>query len=102
MKNNSLIKPFLYVGICIALLMLALLFFNLIKEYLHENAQFNIKKVVVTNKGAASESEIMKAANIPLGVNILNIDLDKVKVAVEAHPWVKAASISRALPDTIL
>ena len=44
---------------------------------------------------------VIQQAQIPSGVNILSLDLDKIRHRLSSHPWIASAVISREIPDRI-
>jgi cell division septal protein FtsQ len=65
------------------------------KGWLLETDLFAIETVDVTGVTRAEEEAILSLANVQAGQNLLAIDTDEVARAVERHPWVKAARVSR-------
>jgi hypothetical protein len=65
------------------------------------SARFAIQDVVVTGHTRASADSIAKLSGATLGTNIFDVDLLRMKRAVEAHPWVKSARVERNFPSSV-
>lgn len=63
---------------------------------------FNIKSVSADDGFNITSGEILEKANIKLGENIFRINDTKIKKSIESLPYVKKASIYRALPNRII
>lgn len=64
-------------------------------------AGFVVARVYGEGRALADETELLKALEPSYGRPILEVDLLAVKDRVESVPWVRSASVSRQLPDTI-
>ncbi len=65
------------------------------------SARFAIQSVVVTGHVRATADSIAKLSGAEPGTNIFALDLDRMKRAVEAHPWVRSAIVTRSFPRTV-
>lgn len=63
--------------------------------------RLDIKSINVSSMDKVSAEEIKRLSNIEEGQNILSVDLDLGARAIEAHPWIETASITRNIPETI-
>ncbi|MDM8549917.1 FtsQ-type POTRA domain-containing protein [Desulfobacterales bacterium HSG2] len=63
---------------------------------------FGAKYIAIKGICKLSEQEVMKRAQIRLGVNILSVNLSKAEKKLESHPWIAEADIRRGLPSNIL
>jgi cell division septal protein FtsQ len=63
--------------------------------------RFAIEEVVVTGHVRASADAIAKLSGANPGTNIFSVDAERMKRAVEAHPWVKSAQVARSFPRTV-
>lgn len=67
-----------------------------------QSSVFAIKEVKITGLETLQDSEIRKMAGINLGVNTFKLNLNVVKSRVGIQPMVKAVTVKRSLPDTIV
>ena len=63
---------------------------------------FRVKEVMVSGRQQTEREILVKALNVARGAPILAFDIADAKRRVEALPWVRASTIERMLPDTIL
>ena len=61
----------------------------------------NVTSVQVSGCEVLDPQTVIQQAQIPSGVNILSLDLDRVRQRVTNHPWIDSAVISREIPDRI-
>jgi len=64
-------------------------------------AGFEIRRVTVKGRGETAPEEIDGAIGPILGQSILHFSPDAARARIEELGWVRAASVSRLLPDTI-
>jgi cell division protein FtsQ len=62
---------------------------------------FAVKKVTLKGRHQAALDDIDAALGPLVGTSILHVDVDAARARVEALGWVKAAAVSRLLPDRI-
>ena len=60
-----------------------------------------LKPVTVSGRRETDRKDLIKALRVDLGDPIFNIDVDAARERIESLGWVKTASISRKLPNTI-
>ena len=63
---------------------------------------FRVNEVMVSGRQQTEREILVKAINVARGAPILAFDIADAKRRVEALPWVRASTIERMLPDTIL
>ena len=63
---------------------------------------FRVRSVIVTGVGHLTRSVVKARLGLKSSDNLLAIDLDVLREKIESHPWVRSASLSRDLPDTLL
>lgn len=63
---------------------------------------FRVNEVMVSGRQQTEREILVKALNVTRGAPILAFDIADAKRRVEALPWVRASTIERMLPDTIL
>ena len=64
-------------------------------------AGFEVKRVMLAGGHDTSHAEILEALGPLIGTSLLHVDIDAARGRVENLGWVKHASVSRLLPDTI-
>lgn len=62
---------------------------------------FEIRKVTLMGRDRAAREEIETALGPLVGESILHLDLSEARARVEEIGWVRAAAVSRLLPDTV-
>jgi cell division septal protein FtsQ len=62
---------------------------------------FQLEEVDVRGLDHIDERLLLEQAGLSVGMNIFDVDLERVQAAVEAHAWVDSAEIERRLPDHI-
>jgi len=67
-----------------------------------ETMGFRVNEVMVSGRQQTEREILVKALNVARGAPILAFDIADAKRRVEALPWVRASTIERMLPDTIL
>lgn len=67
-----------------------------------QSSVFAIKEVKITGLETLQDSEIRKMAGINLGINTFKLSLNVVESRVEIQPMVKAVTVRRSYPDTIV
>ncbi|NQV46903.1 MAG: FtsQ-type POTRA domain-containing protein [Rhodospirillaceae bacterium] len=63
---------------------------------------FTVEDVLVVGRSQTTRADLLKAVRLARGAPILAYDLEAARQRVEVLPWVRAASVERMLPDTIL
>lgn len=63
---------------------------------------FRVQEVMVSGRQQTNRDVLIKALNVSRGAPILAFDILDAKQRLEALPWVRASTIERMLPDTIL
>lgn len=64
-------------------------------------AGLRLDRLLVEGRGHTAAADILAAIDVERGAPILSIDLDTVRDALEALPWIAQATVERRLPDTI-
>ncbi|NNE92732.1 MAG: FtsQ-type POTRA domain-containing protein, partial [Verrucomicrobiales bacterium] len=67
-----------------------------------ENSEFRLNRLAVVTDGALTESDIVRAARIRLGMNLMEINLVSVKERILELPMVETAAVTRELPDRLI
>lgn len=63
---------------------------------------FNVRNIEVRSTRRAPTDQIRRLVDPVKGKNILTVELEALRRAVVAHPWVRDARVERELPDTIV
>jgi cell division protein FtsQ len=63
---------------------------------------FSLREVRFSGLSHATEAELLGRSGLRPGANLMAVDLAAAARAMEAHPWVLSARLSRSLPGTIL
>jgi cell division protein FtsQ len=65
-------------------------------------AGFKVNDILVTGRAQTSAAELLAQLSIKKDMPIFGVDIAAAQKSLAALPWVKDASISRRLPDTIV
>ncbi len=71
------------------------------QQIFFENSEFKLNRLAVETGGALTESDIVAAARIQLGMNLMEIDLVDVQNRITDLPLVTKATVNRELPDRL-
>lgn len=63
---------------------------------------FNLQHVDVTGNRRLSRDEVVEAAEIEAGTNLLTVDLGAVTARLNRHPWIRSASAYRRFPGRLI
>ncbi len=63
---------------------------------------FALKALVVRGAHHATEAEVARLGHLPMGVNLLSLDVDAVERALSTHPWVRQVRVHRELPSRVV
>lgn len=63
---------------------------------------FKVQEVMVSGRQQTDRDVLIKTLNVSRGAPILAFDILEAKKRIETLPWVRASTIERMLPDTIL
>jgi len=63
---------------------------------------FAVREVRFTGLAHAGQAELLARSGLHPGANLLRVDLAAAARAMETHPWVVSARLSRNLPGTVL
>jgi len=70
-------------------------------KFILTSPNFYINRVVVSGLQHVDRDDFEEFINIPPNTNIFTISIEALRKKAESHPWIKRASVSRKLPDTI-
>jgi len=98
METLDLTLKFIFV---IVLIMLTVLFFIFIHDYVIQSPYFSINNISIHGLTHLTKSQALGQAGLKPGDTLLNINAFKIKKRLVAHPWIKSARIKRKLPHTL-
>jgi cell division septal protein FtsQ len=84
-------------GLIVSALTVCLLSWGLLRSSL-----FLVKQVEVDASERPGPGEIRSMSGILPGTNLLRLDTEEVSRRVEAHPWIRHATVVKRLPDQVL
>lgn len=62
---------------------------------------FRIESLILPHAHHVTEAQLRKATASAMGVNLLRVDLDAIKLKVAAIPYVRSARVYRRFPDAL-
>jgi len=71
-------------------------------NWITHSPRLAIREIVVRSGQRVSEGEVRRLANLAVGDNIIAFRLRPTVEAIELHPWVKRAAVTRELPDRVV
>lgn len=72
-----------------------------LQKWARHSSQFALKTIAVKGASRATSSEIVKLSGLSMGLNMFEMDVVASEAAIEAHPWVKKAKVSRRFPSHV-
>lgn len=63
---------------------------------------FDVDRVVVQGVDPDRAESVKRAVDVRTGSALATVDLDRVRAATEAEPWIDTAEVSRSWPGTVL
>ena len=73
----------------------------LVHKAFYDNPEFMLKHVSVVTDGSLTKQEILKTAQVPASVNLLEIDLLAIDQRLRERSQVKTVRVQRKVPDTL-
>jgi cell division protein FtsQ len=70
-------------------------------RWLTHTPQLGARALEVTGNSHCSRDEVLAAARLTVGSNVLAVDLERAARQIERLPWVARATVTRQLPDTL-
>ncbi len=68
---------------------------------LYRNPDFTLRRFQIEQQGTIGKGELVNAAGVKIGQNLLHLSLDEVAANLQRLPNVAAVRIERRLPDTL-
>ncbi len=72
------------------------------RKVVFDNPKFRLEQIDVDVRGGLPQRDVIRAARLEKGQNLMRIDLRQVKADIEKLPYVAEAQVSRHLPNRIL
>jgi cell division protein FtsQ len=70
-------------------------------RWLTHTPRLGARTLEVTGNSHASREEVLGAAHLTIGSNVLAVDLERAARQIERLPWVARATVTRQLPSTL-
>lgn len=70
-------------------------------RWLTHTPQLGARTIEITGSSRVAREEVLTAARLSLGSNVLAVDLERASRLIERLPWVARATVTRQLPDTL-
>lgn len=71
-------------------------------DYATTSPRFEARALLFEATPHVSDAELRALMGITPGTNILSLEVDGLAAAISEHPWVRRASVTRELPDTLI
>lgn len=63
---------------------------------------FRVEEIMVSGRRQTARPDLLAAVRLSRGAPILAFDVVQARARIEALPWIKAATVERMLPNTVL
>lgn len=70
-------------------------------RWLTHTPRLGARTLEVSGNAHATRDEVLAAAHLAPGTNVLAVDLERAARQIERLPWVARATVTRQLPDTV-
>jgi cell division septal protein FtsQ len=98
METLNLALKFIFT---IVVIMITGLFFIFIHDYVTQTTYFSINEISIHGLTQLTKTEALAQAGLKPGDTLLNINAFKIKKKLVAHPWIKAARVTRRPPHIL-
>lgn len=71
-------------------------------DYATTSPRFEARALIFEPTPHVSDAELRALMGITPGTNILSLEVDGLASKISEHPWVRRASVTRELPDTLI
>ncbi|MGE4423732.1 MAG: cell division protein FtsQ/DivIB [Pseudodesulfovibrio sp.] len=71
-------------------------------RYITAHPYFDLKDIRVAGNDRLSYEDILKTAQVELGLNCLDMNVGEVKNRLDANPWIDSVTVRRELPNRLL
>jgi cell division septal protein FtsQ len=72
------------------------------RRFIFENAYFAVREIQVRGGDKVRGNEIISMAGLRHGMNLWNIDPEKIEKKVSGHPWVRRVLVRREFPRRVV
>jgi len=76
-------------------------FFVLAHDFITQCDYFRADKILVRGAHRLSKQQILEHANIDKGINIISVNLSRIRDTLLAHSWISEAEVRRELPNIV-
>ena len=83
------------------ILLLASFLFIFTYDFITQCSYFKAESLTVTGANRLTEEQVLLQSQITEGINILSVNLSRVRKRLLAHSWIEEAEVSRELPTGI-
>ena len=83
------------------ILLLASLLFIFTYDFITQCDYFKAESLTVTGANRLTDEQVLLQSQITEGINILSVNLSRVRKRLLAHSWIEEAEVSRELPTGI-
>ncbi|MEW6531505.1 MAG: FtsQ-type POTRA domain-containing protein [Thermodesulfobacteriota bacterium] len=97
-RAGSILRSVLVVVLCVNASLAVLLAYVIFLHFPY----FTLHHVEVMGNHRLSGAEVIEASEVETGTNLLTLDLGVVAGRLKRHPWVKAVSVYRRLPGSLV
>lgn len=85
----------------IASMLAAILGLQVVKKWMTASPYFEVAAIEVSGNNHLPTDEVKNLISAVKGQNIFTLNMDSLRHGVLSHPWVKEATVKRALPRTV-
>ncbi|MEZ7196604.1 cell division protein FtsQ/DivIB [Pseudodesulfovibrio karagichevae] len=71
-------------------------------RYITAHPYFDLQDIRVAGNDRLSYEDILKTAQVDLGLNCLDMNVGEVKNRLDANPWIDSVTVRRELPNRLL
>jgi cell division protein FtsQ len=75
---------------------------EVMRRMIYENPRYALREVRVEVKGNIAKKQVLQAAGVVIGKNVMRLDLKQIQMNIEGLPYVGEAQVIRLLPDKLL
>jgi cell division protein FtsQ len=70
--------------------------------FLQTSAALAVRQIEVNGTSRTRMDDLLRVAGLREGINIFSIDMERARLRLEQHPWVRSASVRRVVPDRLV
>lgn len=99
-RSRPLMVTCLRVGLAVAIAGGSVGVVHLLEQHVRSSPAFATQVIEIEGAERLSRAEILDAAGLKLGRNVLEVSPEEAEAALGAHPWIASARVQRRLPGT--